>query len=333
VSWFKIDDSSHMHPKFVAAGNAALGLWLRCGAYCAQHLTEGHVPGTIAKQYGTTPQARRLLAAGLWHEHGHDCPRCPQPEAAGDFVMHDFFEAGRNATRAQVEAGRRDAAERKASSRARTEQAPPGNDSRSDRARIVDESNANRVRNERGSSSNRARNAPHFSGSAAGQEGLSQRDGGEGVTTPLTNPKPYPSTSYGSREKQASPEQATDGPWIAEPVRPLVDAMSAAGMVVSWQLEPGEWFLLQALIERCGVPVLVDHASGAWQAARSRPRNARYFLPGWRSLPTMPAHTPEVPGRGPNVVALHASRPSTTDQRVRDGLDLAARLREQEATP
>ncbi|ARX85653.1 hypothetical protein SMD44_05117 [Streptomyces alboflavus] len=113
-------------------------------------------------------------------------------------------------------------------------------------------------------------------------------------------------------------------------MRPLVDAMSAAGMVVSWQLESAEWMLLQALIERCGVAVLVDHAGGAWQAARSRPRSARYFVAGWRSLPTLPANAPEVPQLGPNVVALHGSRPSTTDQRVREGLDLAARLREQE---
>ncbi|MEU5130009.1 hypothetical protein [Streptomyces mobaraensis] len=106
--------------------------------------------------------------------------------------------------------------------------------------------------------------------------------------------------------------------------------MSAAGMVVSWELAPGEWALLHALIERCGVAVLVDHAGGAWQAARTRPRSARYFLPGWRSLPSMP---PRAPDTGRNVVPLRAGRPSTTDQRVRDGLDLAARLREQETAP
>ncbi|MEV0115562.1 mucin-2 [Streptomyces sp. NPDC050844] len=316
MTWFKIDDSAHMHPKVIAAGNAALGLWLRCGAYSAQHLTEGAVPSAVAKQYGTAPQAAKLVKVGLWHEQGHDCPRCPQP-AVGDYVVHDFFEGGRNATRAQVEAGRTAAAERKAKSRAN------GNGVRSG-----DDSSANRARNERGSSTNQTRNAPPFPEGSAGQEGVSQRDDMEGVTGPLTNTKPYPSTSFGSRGKQASPEQA-DGPQIAEPVRPLVDAMSAAGMVVSWQLEPTEWLLLQALIERCSVAVLVDHAGGAWQAARTRVRSARYFLPGWRSLPAMPTGAPE-PQRGPNVVALHGSRPSTTDQRVREGLDLAARLREQE---
>ncbi|MEU3710511.1 hypothetical protein [Streptomyces catenulae] len=328
MAWFKIDDSAHMHPKVIAAGNAALGLWLRCGAYCAQHLTEGHVPALVAKQYGTAPQARKLVTAGLWHAHGHDCPRCPQPSAAGDYVVHDYFEAGRNATRAQVEANRRDAAERKAKSRERANggQVPGG--SAADHTRVVDESNANRARNERGPSRNRERIEPRFSGGAAGQEGVSRRDAMGGVTGPLTNTKPSPSTSFGSRGKQASP----DGPRIAEPVRPLVDAMSAAGMVVSWQLESGEWLLLHTLIDRCGVAVLVDHAGGAWQAARTRPRSARYFLAGWRSLPATSASAPEVPGRGPNVVALHGSRPSTTDQRVRDGLDLAARLREQEAT-
>lgn len=314
MTWLKVDDSSHMHPKFVAAGNAALGLWLRCGAYSAQHLTEGHVPGMVAKQYGTAPQARKLVTVGLWHSHGHGCERCPQP-AAGDYVVHDFFEGGRNATRAQVEAARSAAAERKAKSRA-------------NQTRIVEESSADRERNAHGPTPNADRNSPPFPKGSAGHGTGSQRDAVEAVTAPQANTKPSPSTSFGSGGQQASP----DGPRIAEPVRPLVDAMTAAGMVVSWELAPAEWVLLQALIERCGVQVLVDHAGGAWQAARSRVRSARYFLAGWRSLPSMPAHTPDA-GRGPNVVALHGSRPSTTDQRVRDGLDLAARLREQEATP
>ncbi|MET7616982.1 mucin-2 [Streptomyces sp. NPDC005408] len=314
MTWFKIDDSAHMHPKFIAAGNAALGLWLRCGAYSAQHLTEGTVPGIVAKQYGTAPQAAKLVKVGLWHEQGHDCPRCAQP-APGDYMVHDFFEAGRNSTRAQVEANRTAAAERKAKSRTR------GNADR-----IGDESAANRKRNERGSSTNQTRNPPQFQEGSAGQEGVSHRDAAEGVTGPQANTKPYPSTSYGSRGQQASPDE----PRIAEPVRPLVDAMTAAGMVVSWELAPAEWVLLQALVERCGVQILVDHAGGAWQAARTRVRSARYFLAGWRSLPTMPTRAPDSTGRAPNVVALHGSRPSTTDQRVRDGLDLAARLREQE---
>ncbi|MEX2984556.1 mucin-2 [Streptomyces sp. C36] len=315
MAWFKIDDGSHMHPKVIAAGNAALGLWLRCGAYSAQHLTEGHVPGIVARQYGTAPQARKLVAVGLWHEQGHDCPRCPQP-TAGDFIVHDFFEGGRNSTRAQVEANRAAAAERKAKSRTRANQ-----------GRIGDESAADRERNERGSSTNPPRNAPQFQEEIAGQEGVSQRDTVEGVTGPQASTKPSPSTSYGSRREQASPD---DGPRIAEPVRPLVEAMTAAGMAVSWELAPAEWVLLQALIERCGVQILVDHAGGAWQAARTRPRSARYFLAGWRSLPSMPTHMPTSTGPGATVVALRTARPSTTDQRVRDGLDLAARLREQE---
>ncbi|MFM9368162.1 mucin-2 [Streptomyces sp. Da 82-17] len=317
MTWFKIDDSAHMHPKVIAAGNAALGLWLRCGAYCAQHLTEGAVPAAVAKQYGTGPQAAKLVKVGLWHEHGHTCPRCPQP-SVGDYVVHDFFEGGRNATRAQVEATRRAAAERKAKSR-----------SGEKRVGIGDDSSADRARNEHGPEPDRGRNAPPFPEGSAGQAGVSQRDAVDGVTGPLTNTKPHPSTSFGSRGKQASPEHPAGEPPIAEPVRPLVDAMSAAGMVVAWQLAPGEWVLLQALIERCSVAVLVDHAGAAWQAARTRPRSARYFLAGWRSLPAMPSVAPST-GRGPNVVALHGTRPSTTDQRVREGLDLAARLREQE---
>ncbi|MFI9600361.1 hypothetical protein ACIHCX_10850 [Streptomyces sp. NPDC052043] len=118
MPWFVVDDNSHMHPKIVAAGNAALGLWLRCGSYAAQHLTDGIVPGVIAKMYGTPAQVRKLVAAGLWHEHGHTCrhAKCAQP-APGDFYIHDYLEPY-NPTRAEVEARRDRAAEKKRRQRA-----------------------------------------------------------------------------------------------------------------------------------------------------------------------------------------------------------------------
>lgn len=32
MPWFVVDDSAHSHPKFIKAGNAAVGLWMRCGS-------------------------------------------------------------------------------------------------------------------------------------------------------------------------------------------------------------------------------------------------------------------------------------------------------------
>lgn len=111
MPFFVVDDGAHSHPKMVRAGNAAVGLWSRIGSYVAQHLTDGHVPGPVAEMYGTGPQIRKLLAVGLWHEHGHTCPRCPQPRE-GDYFMHDYRESG-NPCRAEVLARRERAAAKK----------------------------------------------------------------------------------------------------------------------------------------------------------------------------------------------------------------------------
>lgn len=120
MPWFVVDDSAHMHPKIVAAGNAALGLWLRAGAYAAQHLTDGTVPGVIAKMYGTPAQVRKLVAAGLWHASGHTCPRCPQPQP-GDYQIHDYLEY--NPSRCTVQARReREAAKKRRYRASRAEQ-------------------------------------------------------------------------------------------------------------------------------------------------------------------------------------------------------------------
>ncbi|MFF5285219.1 hypothetical protein [Streptomyces sp. NPDC013171] len=120
MSYFAVDDGAHSHPKFMAATNAALGLWVRTGSWVAQQLTDGHVPGTVAKLYGTPAQARSLVAAGLWHGAGHDCPRCPQPRA-GDFYMHDYAASG-NRSRAEIKARRDQSAA--GSKRHRERQAP-----------------------------------------------------------------------------------------------------------------------------------------------------------------------------------------------------------------
>jgi hypothetical protein len=111
MPFFVVDDGAHSHPKMMAAGNAAVGLWSRIGSYVAQHLTDGHVPGDVAKMYGTAPQIRKLVAVGLWHDHAHTCGRCPAVRP-GDYHMHDYAESG-NPTRAEVLARRKREADKK----------------------------------------------------------------------------------------------------------------------------------------------------------------------------------------------------------------------------
>jgi hypothetical protein len=142
MPWFAVDDSAHTHPKIVKAGNAAIGLWMRCGSYAAQHLTDGIVPGAIATMYGTGPQITKLVKLNLWHTAGHTCARCPQP-ADGDYVMHEYHQHG-NPTRQEVLDRRARAAEKKRRQRAGGHQPPL--DPIPNRSRIEDESRRNRER-------------------------------------------------------------------------------------------------------------------------------------------------------------------------------------------
>lgn len=74
-------------------------------------------------------------------------------------------------------------------------------------------------------------------------------------------------------------------------VQPLIDAMAARGMNVSWTFSSPEWINLRDAVRRVGVPALVDHAARAWQAAKNTPYSARYFLTGWTGLQDAPAYT------------------------------------------
>lgn len=89
--WFKVDDTLAFHAKVVAAGNPAMGLWVRAGAWCSQQLTDGFVPSHMVTSLGTTRQARMLVTAGLWEV------------AEGGYSFHDWSDGERQPTREQVE--------------------------------------------------------------------------------------------------------------------------------------------------------------------------------------------------------------------------------------
>ncbi|MCA1218861.1 mucin-2 [Streptomyces sp. 8L] len=297
MTWFKVDDTAYAHPKLLKAGNAALGLWVRAGAYAAQHLTEGVVPGIVAELYGTGPQARKLVTAGLWHQHGHSCPhaKCKQPPP-GDYVMHDFLIY--NPTRARVESDRAAAAERQ--QRAREKAAEQRNQEHN-----PSEPNANRGRfADVPADENHeiAQNPIEFPDDIAGQDWSSQRD----ASDPSRSPRPDPSRPA---VPPSEVQQASYGSTPAVPPNavPLRDALTAAGVVVDWSLAEADWFRLEAIIARTAVPALVDHAREQWRRARSRPRSVRYFLPGWTALPPVPNGAPTSPGA--DVIALDAARP------------------------
>lgn len=274
MPWFKIDDSAHSHPKFIRAGNAALGLWMRCGAYSAQHLLEGRVPKGIVKPFGgTAAQVRKLVEADLWHAAEHDCPRCPQP-ADGDYVMHDFLEAGRNSSKAQVEASRQAAADRAAKSRAR------GAESRGGKKRAGSARESNNIQYATSSeiNSDRARNEPHFSGSTAGQGGLSQR-------TPLDSVTPSQAMPFKSLQAGGQEEAPLQSVQIPDWAQPLIDALARRSISVSWaRLSSMQWIAIQELMNKRGIDSLVSVAASRWNP-RDPIKFASLLLTIWLEYP------------------------------------------------
>jgi hypothetical protein len=102
------------------------------------------------------------------------------------------------------------------------------------------------------------------------------------------------SSSYGPKksvEYQPQAPAAVTAQSGRGEIQPLIDAMSARGMNVSWTFQSPEWIELLNAVRRVGVPTLLDHAERVWAAAKTQPYSARYFLPGWAGLQTPAAFT------------------------------------------
>lgn len=106
MPWFKVDDDLPFHRKVVAAGNAAMGLWVRAGAWSAQHLTDGFVPDHILTLLGTPAQRKKLIYVRLW------------VDVPGGIQFHEWNESGRQPTAKAVRIEREKAADRQRAWRA-----------------------------------------------------------------------------------------------------------------------------------------------------------------------------------------------------------------------
>lgn len=114
MTWFKVDDSFDFHPKAVAAGNAALGLWVRAGAYASRQLTEGFVPTGMLAALGAKPKdAGALVKAGLWVsvEGGYRFHQWEQANPTKAAVLADRQAAAARQRRAREKAAEKKAAE------------------------------------------------------------------------------------------------------------------------------------------------------------------------------------------------------------------------------
>lgn len=115
MTWVRIEENWHGHPKMLGAGLAAMGLYTWGLSYSSHYLTDGFIPkNALPGLVGTKPAAKALEVFGVWE---------PVP---GGWRIHDYLDY--NPSKAQVEAQRaadkeRKQAERKAGTEATTHDA------------------------------------------------------------------------------------------------------------------------------------------------------------------------------------------------------------------
>ena len=80
MGWFKVDDQLAFHAKIVAAGNSAMGLWIRAGSWSSAQLTDGFIPTHMANAMANPCDQDALVMAGLWDE------------VEGGYQFHDWSE-------------------------------------------------------------------------------------------------------------------------------------------------------------------------------------------------------------------------------------------------
>ena len=83
----------------LSAGNAATGLWVRCGTWSSSYLTDGFIPMDIVRSMGRRADIERAITARLW---------VPTDEG---MLMPDYLDY--NPSRGDVERRRKDDSERK----------------------------------------------------------------------------------------------------------------------------------------------------------------------------------------------------------------------------
>jgi hypothetical protein len=114
VTWAKLDDSFHSHPKVRAAWYrcpASIGLHVMGITYAADHESDGVVPGWFVagafhKSKDLSAAVGTLIELGMWEQQAD----------ADDFLIHDFLDY--HPSKSKLEKKRAAEAERKRRERA-----------------------------------------------------------------------------------------------------------------------------------------------------------------------------------------------------------------------
>lgn len=107
---FRVAHGMSQHPKILAAPDPAHALAAHVAAidHCYENGSDGHfnflVVQRLANVSDTTVKA--MIENNLWHDEGHDCPRCPQPRKQQGY-LHDYLSHQRSGAMAKQISGRK----------------------------------------------------------------------------------------------------------------------------------------------------------------------------------------------------------------------------------
>lgn len=106
MTWAKIDDAAPHHPKFIAAGWEAFGLWVAGLCYCNRWLTDGLVPKVAVPGLlpGLSPKKAHELAVRLTTNSVRPGGNPSWIDEGDHYRVHDFESY--QPTKAEVEAAR-----------------------------------------------------------------------------------------------------------------------------------------------------------------------------------------------------------------------------------
>lgn len=102
---FKVDDGFYdsLKVKSIPRGTArkgAVALWTLAGSWSDKHSQDGLIPVAQVEELGCSRKdGEWLVAAELWHDNGHPCPRglddvrkpCPEVPR-GYYLFHDYSD-------------------------------------------------------------------------------------------------------------------------------------------------------------------------------------------------------------------------------------------------
>ncbi len=319
MPWVRLDDRFPSHRKVALLSDRAFRLYVAALCWSSENLTEGRISDRelphVARLRGIKTAAKELEDARLW-------------DRAGDgWDIHDFLEY--NPDRARVQADREANAARQKAWRERKRAEREAKRAAEEAARNADRNGVTQD-SENASSNTTATGQRHDSDTTTTRTDQTKQQSSQvsefrnGVSNAAPSPSPSHSVLPSEVPPPPSPSTQPAGRNAVEvsgrgEIQPLIEAMGARGMTVSWTFHSNEWMELRNAVRRVGVPALVEHAARVWQASKTTPYSARYFLAGWTGLQEAPAYT------GPRPV----DGPSKTQEYLEDMAAIAEELRQQ----